>query len=117
MTRQELPIDGVRDVQVALFSVRNIISALHSGQALVIADPKIKNCLFSMQTCVGLMKEATGVGIGLTDELRDVIDDVRQDKPVIDMTAEDFGRVAGQYARWLPVPLQGGWSNFVYDHR
>lgn len=118
MADDTLAHEDLVDIQVVLFGSRQLIAALHSTQGAIDFDNDRERLrMHYMLTCLGLMKEADGCGRGLADKLRRVIDDIRAERPVCEMTIDDFGVVASRYSDWLPLPLSGTWRAFFYDFR
>lgn len=114
MTNNGLAHEDVVDLQVTLYETRSLIAGLCSRQSFPLNN-KMLSRLDAMRTCVGLMKDATGSGKGLTDEFLDVLNPTRGRRDVADMSVKDFGIVAGQYQKWLPTPLTGAWRSLFYD--
>lgn len=115
MTYAPLQLDEMIDLQVTLHALRGFLAVLHARQ---MPDPeveRVRRYFPLMQRCHGLMQAN---GRDLDCEFRTTLDAIRGARDVVDMTVEDFGKVASHSPKWLQSDrLSGDWNILISTMR
>ena len=109
------------DISFVIFRNRDILNVLVVDPG-ALGSPLTREALNKIELlrqCEGLLRDSRSDEQGplaLCDDFHTVLDHVRGEHAIDDITIEDAKAIATRYREWLSLPL-GGWSSAIYASR